>query len=361
MLGSIAQSLVFALLLWPLRERSANRWLAAALLVLAGMLAVYPLGWRGREEVPVWLAFLPVNLPLALGPLLYFYTRRLAQQPTPQRAWIYFVPAGVHFVYLATLSLLPFAIAYQWKETVHDDIVKPLVEIVVLVSLAGYGFFGMKALGQFRTRLLACRSDADRHDARWLSRLLLTLLIAFAVLAAVRVYTYTIGEVGSGIHVLWLAVWAAWLGVEGWRVAGTPAPVLSDSLVSDPALSDPVMPAEKPGHDWAALGADWRVRTREAGWWREPDLTLARLARLLGTNTLYLSRAINEGLGINFNEMVNRLRAEDVARAIDSAADRPDLLEMAMAAGFRSKATFNRAFRSAYGMSPSAYRGRITS
>lgn len=349
--ASVLQSTVFGMLLWPLRERMANRWLSVALLVLAGILVVYPLGWRGREEVPLWLVFLPINLPLALGPLLYIYTRHVAQLATLKRAWVHFVPAALHFAYLVTLSLLPFATAFQWKEDIHDDFVKPLIEIAVLISLVAYGACGIRMLRDFRARLLAYRSDADFHDARWLSRLLLSLIGSFSILAAVRLYTYTVAEVGSGIHILWLAIWAAWLGVEGWRVAGIPAPV----------LIGPEVPPERPSQDWGALGTDWHARTREAGWWREPDLTLPKLARLLGTNTLYLSRAINEGLGINFNEMVNRLRADDVARAINAGEGRSDLLQLAMTAGFRSKATFNRAFRSAYGMSPSQYRERIKS
>ena len=85
-----------------------------------------------------------------------------------------------------------------------------------------------------------------------------------------------------------------------------------------------------------------------------------RAARRVGTNTSYLSRAINEGLGLNFNEMINRMRAEDVARRIEAEAS-PNFLQLALEAGFSSKATFNRAFRAVHGVSPSDYRGRLKS
>lgn len=346
----ISQAAVLAALLWGRREREANRWLAALLLALIGVVSVYPLGWHGRNEVPVWLTFLPINLPLALGPLLYFHTRSVAQSPLPKSAWLHFGPTALHFAYLVTLSMLPIELALCWKEDVHDDIVKPLVEMAVLASLAGYGVLSLIVLRRFRARLVAWRSDADLHDVRWLSRLLITLLVSFAIIAGVRLYAGLVAEVGSGIHLLWLAAWSAWLAVEGWRAAGVPTPDIAE-----------VLQAERSGRDWRALGNDWHDRTRAAGWWREPDLTLAGLARRLGTNTLYLSRAINDGLKMNFNEMVNRMRAEEVARAIERGEGKADLLPLALAAGFSSKTTFNRAFRAAYGMNPSEYRRRFNS
>lgn len=352
-LAAAVQAVVLAVALGQAHKRAANCWLALALLVLAGMLVVYPLGWRGRSEVPVWLAFLPVNLPLALGPLLYAYARRTAQRPWERGAGLHGVAPALQLLYLVTLSLLPAEIAAAWKDDVHDRAIKPLVEVAVLVSLAGYAAAGLAMLRGFRARLAAARSDADLHDARWLGRLLATLITAFAVLGAVRLYTHVIGELDSGSYLVWLAIWSAWLGIEGWRVAGVPAPDLGEPATD---IGD-AAPARA---DWVGLGTSWQARLREGGWWREPDLTLAGLARRLGTNSLYLSRAINEGLGMNFNEMVNRLRAEEVARLIEQGAA-ANLLPAALEAGFSSKATFNRAFRAVYRVSPSDYRRRLIS
>ena len=117
---------------------------------------------------------------------------------------------------------------------------------------------------------------------------------------------------------------------------------------------------DEPARDWRAQGEAWRDRTQAEGWWRDDDLTLADLAKRLGTNTAYLSRAINDGLGMNFNEMINRMRALEVARQID-AGTAGNLTRTALDSGFSSKATFNRAFRAACGMSPSAWRNRLRS
>ncbi len=87
----------------------------------------------------------------------------------------------------------------------------------------------------------------------------------------------------------------------------------------------------------------------------DPDLSLATLARRLGTNTHHLSRALNEGLGLNFSSFIGRLRSETVATAL-RADDRRDLLDLALEAGFSSKASFNRSFFATFATTPSAYR-----
>ncbi|WP_031334172.1 helix-turn-helix domain-containing protein, partial [Xanthomonas phaseoli] len=89
------------------------------------------------------------------------------------------------------------------------------------------------------------------------------------------------------------------------------------------------------------------------GWWREPDLTLPELARRIGTNSNYLSRALNEGLGLSFSAFVNALRIAEARRLL---AGNEDILSIALAVGFGSKASFNRVFRAQVGCTPSDYR-----
>jgi AraC-like DNA-binding protein len=114
----------------------------------------------------------------------------------------------------------------------------------------------------------------------------------------------------------------------------------------------------KAARDWSTQGRLWAEQVAEAGWVRDPDLDITGLARRLGTNTGYLSRALNEGLGLNFSTFVNDLRCRLVVEAME-AGSRQDVLALALDAGFASKASFNRAFRAATGTTPSAYRARV--
>lgn len=82
------------------------------------------------------------------------------------------------------------------------------------------------------------------------------------------------------------------------------------------------------------------------------------MARLLGTNTAYLSRALNEGLGLSFNDAINRRRVAEVERQLADPTADGDLLEIAFAAGFSSKTSFNRVFKAQTGKTPTQFRAR---
>ena len=317
------------------------------------MTSVHVLGWTGVAEVSPGVAFFPLSLPLALGPLLYGYIHALTLGRPLDREPLHFLPAAAQFAYLATLLLTPEPLRDAWKEDVHDDLIKPVIEGAVLLSLAAYAVAGLRLLRRYRAWLSRSRSDADLYAGRWIGRVLATLLIAIGLLAGVRLHTWYIGELETGPLQLWLAVWSVWLSVEGWRHTERAPPVMEPEE-EDGAVAPPV-------RDWAELGQSWRQTTQTNGWWREPDLTLRELARRLGTNTAYLSRALNNGLGMNFNSFVNRLRAEEVARRLQADPSASDLLQLAFETGFSSKATFNRAFRAAFGVTPSRYRQRLRS
>ncbi len=90
--------------------------------------------------------------------------------------------------------------------------------------------------------------------------------------------------------------------------------------------------------------------------WRDPALTLAGLARILGTNTTYLSRGLRAAAGENFNTIINRRRVAEMQQLLATYGEKRDLLTLAFDVGFNSKASFNRAFLDLAGMSPSQWR-----
>lgn len=345
-------SVALAAALWfPINNAVANRYLSCVLLTLAGMMSVYSLGWTGRADAPPPLAFMPLNLPLALGPLLFGYVSALATGRGFSRLYAHLAPALVHFAYLCVVLALPEGARVAWKDGPHDQVVKPLLEAATLASLILYAFAGLRLHRRYRAWLEQARSDADRYAARWIAGALITLLATLLALTLLRLYTWFVAELETGPLYLWLGIWAIWLGVEGWRYTERRFPIMAAPSPTPTAMA----PSATQGPDWCELGGRWRSRVQAEGWWRAPDLSLADLAARLGTNTAYLSRAVNEGLGMNFNEMINRMRASEAARLIQSDSS-ATLVQIALDAGFSSKATFNRAFRSVYGASPSEFR-----
>lgn len=95
-----------------------------------------------------------------------------------------------------------------------------------------------------------------------------------------------------------------------------------------------------------------------AGIYRQPGMSIARLAGELGAPEHRLRALINQRMGHrNFSAFLNRHRiAEARERLRDPEMVSLPVLTIAMDLGYNSLATFNRAFRSETGTSPSEYR-----
>ena len=331
-----------------LANNLANRSLAALLVVLAGILTPWLIGFAGFYDRWPWLTFAPFAVPLAVAPLFWFYVHSLVSGRWPAWPLLHLTPAAMQFGFMATSFLLPMPLKDAWAAfalgTVND-----VAWLGTAAGLAGYGALTSRLLSRYRVLLAAQRSDDVRYAARWLSRAVAAMLVLLPVWAIYAVWNaiLPLGYLAlMGLHV-GIAVFALYLAIEGWRHAALRFPPI-DTLVPVPALAATT-------RDWRAQGLAWAATVRSGNWAADPELTLATLARRLGTNTGHLSRALNEGLGLGFSAFVNGLRCETVAAVINSGDDR-DLLDLALDAGFSSKASFNRAFQASYGTTPSEYR-----
>jgi AraC-like DNA-binding protein len=343
-------ALAAALALQP-RNRTANRILAAFLVVVTGVMTPYTIGFAGFYDAWMGLTFAPFALPLFLAPLLYGYTHALARGAPPSRWSRHLAPGFAQLIYMTGAFLLPFDLKMAWARNGDGPWVSNLLSLGVTVGLVAYSLAALRLLRAYRAGLADQRSDDDRFAARWLGRVLAAMGAATVIWTGWQAWGLATGRFDY-FEFFWLylafGLIGVALGVEGWRQAGQGfAPLVA---------AEPAAPAEQ---DWTVAGADIARRTREAGWWREPELTLPGLARRLGTNSGRVSRAINLGLGMNFSAFVNGLRAEGVAEAL---RDRPDadLLDLAFDMGFASKASFNRAFRARFGRTPSEYRRQVS-
>ena len=96
--------------------------------------------------------------------------------------------------------------------------------------------------------------------------------------------------------------------------------------------------------------------------YRDEKMTVARLAGQLGEPEYRLRRLINGQLGHrNFAAFLNGYRLAEVKAALADPEQRQvPILTIALDAGFGSLGPFNRAFREAQGMTPSAFRQSST-
>jgi AraC-like DNA-binding protein len=310
---------------------AANRSLAILLVVVANILA--PI------DTPFVVSF-------ALGPLIWFYATGLAYGHLPSRSWLHLLPAALQFAVRLLGFQRPSVLGPGFSDFI-DRYEHPIAALGTLVGLFAYCFASLRLLRIYRKFLSEERSDDERFATRWLSQALWAAILLLCVRAGYQGvnFFHDLDYPDLFVPFAAIAVLGLYLGVEGWRYAALPFPRMVPVAPRPPVRN----------RDWKADGEAWAVRTRAGRWHLDPTLTLAGLARHLGTNTTYLSRAFNEGLGLSFSAFINKLRAEEVATELRNG-DRRDLLDLALSAGFSSKASFNRAFRAAFGVTASEYR-----
>jgi AraC-like DNA-binding protein len=383
-----AFGLAVALMLAFTRSNAvANRLLALLLLVFVLKLMPYALGFAGYYDAYPWLSFAPFNVGLAIGPLLYLHVHRLTSVALPRRWWRHVLPGIAQFIYYIVVFVQPLAFKNAWNDSIHRDWIDPAETFVGLLSFAIYLWLSLRAYRGYQSWLDAHLSNREEFRIVWLRNVLFAFALAWPIWTLYETLSYSIDFNYYQRFPLYVffTLLVFYLALEGWRHAGTVYPVAGTleraertasapasferapaALVGaaveafEPTQPEPLRPEgirpEPSERDWPAQGRQWLQMLEAAGWWRDPDLSLERLARHLGTNTAYLSRALNEGLRLSFNEAINRLRVADVCRRLDASDGGAEILDIAFAAGFSSKTSFNRVFKSQIGKTPSHYR-----
>jgi len=97
--------------------------------------------------------------------------------------------------------------------------------------------------------------------------------------------------------------------------------------------------------------AIWFIESHVSG-----DLSLDDIAKSVGVSRYYLVRAFGVVTGRSVMRYVRGRRLTEAARSLINGA--PDILTVALDAGYSSHEAFTRAFREQFGMTPEAVRAQ---
>lgn len=87
-----------------------------------------------------------------------------------------------------------------------------------------------------------------------------------------------------------------------------------------------------------------------------PDLDLARVARELPISPAYLSRILNQQVGVSFRQLLRNTRIEEAKRML--ASQQYSVKEIAAKVGFSDSHYFSRSFKEQTGFSATDYRSQ---
>lgn len=330
-------SLLLCLVLVPMVRQGARRYGLFSLLVaifavqaaLSGL--TWNVGWSpARLLQPIGAAALPALSFAAFNQL------RLDRLPSPRDVLPHLAPAGLVAVLVAF-----------WRAP---------IDIVLFAVYLGYGLALLRIARQGPEALSAVRINSEWTAHRALVSVAI-MLVATAFIDAIISLNFSLGEREQARTVL-AAASVLWLAVAGYAatVAGSAFPDDEADGPADDPVSSSALSASASIEDDEAIADRVDALMRERQLYRDPDLTLERLARRAGIPARQISAALNRVHGRNISRIVNEYRVDDARRRL--ATTRDPVTAIMLESGFGTKSNFNREFLRVTGTTPSGYRRR---
>lgn len=377
--------LVYALLLLRRgvqQDRESDKWLAAFLFLCILYITPWMVGfagWYDNQPYRDILFYVPFQHLLLIGPVVFFYVQSLLNPSFRFRsaAALHFLPAGMYLLFSAVVVVTDKLVLrrYYFLASGQDPDFETWYQVLGFLSMSVYLLLSLRYYRLFRKLMTQVISYADSLRFPWVERFLLAFLLMLLLRLLLYGASFFIADdySNSWWYFLAFALVFYFIAIAGYGNRLEPRVAFRSLLLENrvqlylPAMTPDTVEAEVLEIETAAPEtvpdpqlAGWLAQVREAmekeKLYADPELSLTALARKLSFPAGQLSRIINTGFGTNFNDFVNGYRV-DAVKVMLAAGEhkRQTLLGIAFDCGFNSKATFNRAFLKATGLSPKAF------
>lgn len=345
LLGAVQGLVVASVILFSQRNREANRFLAGLIILLTLKLVPYIIGYAGFYDAYPWLDLAPFDLPLGIGPLAFLYYHRLLKNALPAKWALHLAPLLLQVIIGTALFLQPMSFKNDY-ELGAASLVNRIEGVLIIASIAIYLSMTLRVLRDYQSGMANTYSDFYTSSIRflkasyWLIAVMMTLFCG-AIFIGRFLSPISYLQMFPLYLLLTAAVYA--LGLGAWRFAHVDLP-------------SPLPAASEQAQDWSLVAGEIAAQFERLELWRDPLLSLPAAAQSLGISEAKLSKVINSGLGKSFSEWVNGYRIDEVVARLQDPSETADVLEIAFACGFNSKASFNRWFKQLTGATPTEVR-----
>ncbi len=352
LLGSLQGFIISVVLFFSKNSRPSNRILAVLIFLMSlASFNLYMTGsaWYSHSPVIIFLSnFIPMILIMPMGPLIYFYIRSFRNP-----IFVFKKKYRIHF-YPVLIDLVPYltAIFYvtglifkflpkndaPWGHFIDQyDIYS---DIPRWLSVSIYLWVANKYLKTFS------------QQVRWLKQFI-RMFTVFQVIWLCYLIPYVIPKYSGKLLDFFdwypvyipMSVLIYWLGIKGYLVSQAQNENQRNrkSSLLDKHLSEDLVDRMKKVMEEEKL-------------WMDPALNLSILSTHTGIPAKTISAVLNQHLNKSFNEFINSYRIAAIkSRLLASDSKNLTIAGLAYECGFNSQPTFQRAFKSIQGESPSEF------
>lgn len=379
--------LVYSIMLWRrgVKQGSVSDKLLGTFLFLAALYVVPWMtgfaGWYDGYRGPYReiLFYTPFVHGLFIGPLLYLYVKSITnfQFRIQKTQWLHFIPGLLYLLWCFIVAVVDKLIVkeYYLMNGVTDPDFDGWYQFVQKLSILIYLFLSIRYYRQYKRYTFFEYSFIDIAGLGWLRN----FLVAFGILTALPLVEELLNlipafkqldYIGSWYYFFAFALVVYYIAINGYNAVHVPL----RKLLFEPQLllqyqTQLQLPAPEPllqDAEFEVLAETQQPDAYLLQWkekvtgsmqhdelYKDAELTLSQLAKKLSTNSSVLSKVVNQGFGLNFNDFVNEYRVKAVMTLLKAGEQKNQtLLGIAYDCGFNSKATFNRAFKKQTGLSP---------
>ena len=385
--------LVYAILLWRkgvVNETVSDKWLSAFLFLCVLYISPWMLGFAGWYDTQPYrdiLFYMPMQHLFLIGPVIFFYVQSLLNPSFKfgKKQWLHLLPGILYILYNIVMFVTDKFILkeYYFLADGTDRDFDVWYQYAGFASMLFYFFISMRYYGLYKKLMLQVISYADLVLFKWVRNFLLAFLcmqllqILFFVLS--KVHPFFGDYIGSWWYFFLFSLIFYYIAITGYSNSiETKVPFKLNLLQYKPTLllgESPIVNSIKENYSFEEaevieiedvqqekkedrlLLQEWKPKIESLltkdKLYEDPELSLTQMAKLLKTNPSVISKVVNQGFQMNFNDLINYYRVEAVKEKLNAGEQKlQTLLGIAFDCGFNSKATFNRAFKKFAFVSP---------
>lgn len=386
LLISFSQGIIYSVLLLVKAIKTQNKsnyWLSLFIFLCSLYIAPWMLGfagWYDNQPYRDILFYVPFQQLFFVGPIIFFYTQSLLN-PSFQfskKEAIHLLPGILYLLYIVVIWIYDKFIFgdYYFYQNGMDKDFEDWYQKLGLISMIFYFVLSIRYYNVYKKLMFQVVSYADAVLFKWIK----TYLIAFLVMLLLPIVFDIIGlfypEIdsykGSWWFYLFFSIVMYYIAITGYSNPTNAAiPFKMSFFEKNPILlldenhsveSETFIDIEHETFDKITSPEieQWKskieILIQEEKLFENPELTLTDIAKKLKTNASVISKTINQGFHMNFNDCINNYRIESVKnRFANGEHKKSTLLGIAFDSGFNSKATFNRAFKKNTGKTPKEF------
>ncbi|MEO5909968.1 MAG: AraC family transcriptional regulator [Pelobium sp.] len=322
-------------------------------------------GWYDTQPYRDILFFTPFVHTLAIGPLLFLYVKSLTDFNfrIKGKMYLHLVPAFLYLIYRVASSSIDIFVfeKYNLTNEYEDPDFSFWYSTLSIISILIYLFLSIRHYGKYKKYVEITTSFADLASLKWLRNFLyafgiLTVLPIVRDVLSVLPFFEKLRYYGPWYYYVAFAIVVYYIAINSYqavymhlrKIEFQPQLLLAyqdaeTSLNKEEPFEPTALPIDEKS---LQLKKELIKLMEEEVLFERSDLTLNEVAQKLQTNTVILSKVVNQQFALNFNDFINQYRVNAVIERIkDPKFKNQTLLAIAFDAGFNSKATFNRAFK----------------